>query len=53
MYQAGMIVSATFLTMPIYTMVAVIYFVVVFAISRLVRWLTRRLPTAGYYGAAR
>jgi len=53
MYQAGLIVSATFLTMPIYTLVAVIYFVVVFAISSLVRWLTRHLPTAGYYGAAR
>ena len=52
MYQAGLIVSATFLTMPIYTLVAIIYFVVVFAISRTVRWLTRRLPTAGFYGAA-
>jgi polar amino acid transport system permease protein len=52
MYQAGLIVSATFLTMPIYTLVAAIYFVVVFAISRTVRWLTRRLPTAGFYGAA-
>jgi polar amino acid transport system permease protein len=52
MYQAGLMVSATFLTMPIYTLVAIIYFVVVFAISRTVRWLTRRLPTAGFYGAA-
>ena len=49
MYQAGLIVSATFLTMPIYTLVAIIYFVVVFAISRTVRWLTRRLPTNGYF----
>lgn len=52
MYQAGLIVSATFLTMPIYTTVAMIYFVVVFAISRSVRWLTRRLPSNGYFGAA-
>jgi len=52
MYQAGLIVSATFLTMPIYTIVAIIYFVVVFAISRSVRWLTRRLPTNSYFGAA-
>jgi polar amino acid transport system permease protein len=52
MYQAGLIVSATFMTMPIYTIVAIIYFVVVFAIARLVRWATRRLPTAGYFGAA-
>ncbi|RDJ26740.1 amino acid ABC transporter permease [Bosea caraganae] len=52
MYQAGLIVSATFLTMPIYTIVAIIYFVVVFAISRSVRWLTRKLPTTGYFGAA-
>lgn len=51
MYQAGLIVSATFLTMPIYTSVAIIYFVVVLAISRAVRWLTRRIPSAGYYGA--
>jgi len=52
MYQAGLIVSATFLTMPIYTIVAIIYFVVVFAIARLVRWATRHLPTTGYFGAA-
>jgi polar amino acid transport system permease protein len=52
MYQAGLIVSATFLTMPIYTLVAIIYFVVVFAISRLVQWLTRKIPTVGYFRAA-
>lgn len=52
MYQAGLIVSATFLTMPIYTTVAAIYFVAVFAISALVRWLTRHLPTTGYYGSS-
>jgi His/Glu/Gln/Arg/opine family amino acid ABC transporter permease subunit len=51
MYQAGIIVSATFLTMPIYTAVAVIYFVVVFTISRSVKFLTRKLPTTGYFGA--
>lgn len=52
MYQAGLIVSATFLTMPIYTSVAIIYFVVVLAISRSVKFLTRKLPTTGYFGAS-
>lgn len=53
MYQAGLIVSATFLTMPIYTMVAIIYFVVVLAMSRSVKWLTRNLPRNGYFNVAR
>jgi len=48
----SVIVSATFLTMPIYTMVAIIYFVVVFAISRSIQWLTRKIPTVGYFRAA-
>ena len=52
MYQAGLIVSATFLTMPIYTLIAVVYFVVVLAISRAVQWATRKLPTVGYFRAA-
>jgi polar amino acid transport system permease protein len=52
MYQAGLIVSATFLTMPIYTLIAAIYFVVVLAISRAVQWATRKLPTVGYFRAA-
>jgi len=50
MYQAGLLVSATFLTMPIYTMIAMIYFAVVFGVSRGVNLLARKLPTAGYYG---
>jgi ABC-type amino acid transport system permease subunit len=33
MYQAGLIVSATFLPMPVYTAVALMYFLLVFAVS--------------------
>ncbi len=49
MYQAGLIVSATFLPMPVYTAVALTYFVLVFVVSSSVRHLSRRLPTAGYF----
>jgi polar amino acid transport system permease protein len=49
MYQAGLIVSATFLPMPVYTAVALTYFVLVFAVSSAVRYLSRRLPMAGNY----
>jgi ABC-type amino acid transport system permease subunit len=49
MYQAGLIVSATFLPMPVYTAVALTYFVLVFAVSTLVRYLSRKLPTSGYF----
>ena len=49
MYQAGLIVSATFLPMPVYTAVAMIYFVLVFLISVVVRWLSRKLPSTGYF----
>lgn len=49
MYQAGLIVSATFLPMPVYTAVALTYFVLVFAVSALVRYLSRKLPTSGYF----
>jgi polar amino acid transport system permease protein len=49
MYQAGLIASATFLPMPIYTLVALIYFVMVFAVSSVVRAATRRLPNFGYF----
>ena len=51
MYQAGLIVSATFLPMPVYTAVALVYFFLVFFISLAVRWLSRRLPTTGYFQA--
>lgn len=49
MYQAGLIVSATFLPMPVYTAVALIYFVLVLLVSATVRRLSRRLPAAGYF----
>jgi len=49
MYQAGLIVSATFLPMPVYTAVALTYFVLVFAVSSAVRYLSRKLPMAGYF----
>ena len=49
MYQAGLIVSATFLPMPVYTAVALTYFVLVFAVSAAVRALSRKLPMGGYF----
>ena len=49
MYQAGLIVSATFLPMPVYTAVALMYFLLVFAVSSAVRILSRRLPMGGYF----
>jgi polar amino acid transport system permease protein len=49
MYQAGLIASATFLPMPIYTLVALVYFVMVLAVSSAVRVATRRLPNFGYF----
>jgi polar amino acid transport system permease protein len=53
MYQAGLIVSATFLPMPVYTFIAVIYFVLVFAFSSAVRYLSRHLPMGGYFQTQR
>lgn len=49
MYHAGLIVSATFLPMPIYTAVAAMYFLMVFAVSTGVRRLSLRLPRFGYF----
>jgi polar amino acid transport system permease protein len=49
MYEAGLIASATFLPMPIYTLVALVYFVMVLAVSSVVRVATRRLPNFGYF----
>jgi polar amino acid transport system permease protein len=49
MYQAGLIVSATFLPMPVYTAVALTYFVLVFAVSSAVRHFSRHLPMGGSY----
>jgi polar amino acid transport system permease protein len=49
MYQAQLIVTATFLPMPVYTVVALIYFLMVFGVSVGVRRLTRLLPNFGYF----
>ena len=53
MYQAGLIASATFLPMQIYSLVAVIYFIMVLIVSSTVRRLSRRLPNFGYYHGER
>ena len=53
MYQAGLIVSATFLPMPVYTAIAIIYFLLVLMVSRAVRYLSRKLPAGGYFHAQR
>jgi polar amino acid transport system permease protein len=52
MYQAGLIASATFLPMPVYSFVAVTYFVMVLLISAAVRQATRKLPNFGYFHMA-
>lgn len=44
MYQAGLIVSATYVAMPVYTAVALAYFLLVWGVSHLVRVVARRLP---------
>ncbi len=49
MYYASLIVSQTFLPMPVYTIVALIYFLMVMAISYLMKLATRRLPNFGYF----
>src|SRR5262249_11244260 len=44
MYHASLIVSQTFLPMPVYTIVALTYFLMVMGMSWLMRLATRRLP---------
>jgi His/Glu/Gln/Arg/opine family amino acid ABC transporter permease subunit len=51
MYYASLLVSQTFLPMPVYTIVALIYFLMVMAISSLMKLATRRLPNFGYFRA--
>jgi polar amino acid transport system permease protein len=53
MYYASLIVSQTFLPMPVYTIVALIYFLMVMGISSLMRLATRRLPNFGYFQTRR
>jgi polar amino acid transport system permease protein len=49
MYQAGLIVSMTFLPMPVYSFVALLYFLMVMMIALGVRLATRHLPQFGYF----
>jgi polar amino acid transport system permease protein len=51
MYQAGMIATATFQPMQVYTMIALIYFLLVLIIAFAVRQATKRLPRFGSLGA--
>ena len=53
MYQAGLIVSATFLPLPVYTAAAIIYFLLVLMVSATVRHVSRRLPAGGYFSTKR
>jgi len=51
MYQAGLIATSTFQPMQIYTMIALVYFLLVLIISFGVRQATKRLPRFGSFGA--
>jgi polar amino acid transport system permease protein len=53
MYQAGLIASATFLPMPIYSFVAFVYFILVAVIALAVRYATSYLPHTGAFGGRR
>lgn len=44
MYQAGLIVSETFVAMPIYTFAALVYFLLVLGVSASVGWIGHHLP---------
>jgi His/Glu/Gln/Arg/opine family amino acid ABC transporter permease subunit len=49
MYEAGLIVSETFVSMPVYTFTALVYFLLVLGVSTGVGWIARRLPgSAGH-----
>lgn len=47
MYQAGLVVSATFVAMPVWTFTALVYFLLVMGVSSLVRYASSRLPSMG------
>jgi polar amino acid transport system permease protein len=49
MYEAGLIVSETFVAMPVYTFAALVYFLLVLAVSAGVRWIAHRLPGSGSF----
>jgi len=44
MYQAGLIVSETFVAMPVYTFTALVYFLLVLGVSAGVSQIARRMP---------
>ncbi len=49
MYEAGLIVSETFVSMPVYTFTALVYFLLVLGVSAGVGWIARRVPgSAGH-----
>jgi len=49
MYEAGLIVSETFVAMPVYTFTALVYFLLVLGVSAGVGWIAVRLPgSAGH-----
>ena len=49
MYQAGLIVSETFVVMPIHTFAAVVHFLLVLGVSAYIGWISNRLPgSAGH-----
>ncbi len=49
MYEAGLIVSETFVAMPVYTFTALVYFLLVLGVSTGVGWVGRQLPgSAGH-----
>lgn len=51
MYQAGLIVSETYVAMPVYTFAAIVYFLLVLGVAELVGWLARRLPATSAHRA--
>lgn len=44
MHQVRLIVSETFVAMPVYTFTAIVYFLLVFGVSAGVGWITDCLP---------
>jgi His/Glu/Gln/Arg/opine family amino acid ABC transporter permease subunit len=49
MYEAGLIVSETYVAMPVYTFAAIVYFLMVLGVSSCMGWITDRLPgSAGH-----
>lgn len=49
MYEAGLIVSETFVAMPVYTFAALVYFLLVVGLSACVGAIARRLPGSGTF----